>query len=94
VEGLLRERPELGVFGVKWVRAWIHVGERLVEVARVSRRLPRAVGVIKSKPVDCIHPYTLGVLRGRERIRGNPLVCALMLVRAVLPGLSGGVNAD
>jgi hypothetical protein len=68
MEELLREWPELGVFGVEWVRAWIHVRERLVEIARMLRKFQWMVKVIESKPVDYIHPYTLGVLRGRGRL--------------------------
>jgi hypothetical protein len=37
-EELLREWPELGAFGVDWVRMWLDLRERLIEIARVLRR--------------------------------------------------------
>ncbi len=39
-EGLLREWPELGAFGVDWVRKWAILKERLVEIAKMLRRFP------------------------------------------------------
>jgi hypothetical protein len=40
VEELLKEWPELGAFGVEWVRKWLDLRERLVEIAKVMRRFP------------------------------------------------------
>jgi hypothetical protein len=40
VEELLREWPELGAFGVEWVKKWLDLRERLVEIAKVLRRFP------------------------------------------------------
>jgi len=37
-EELLREWPELGAFGVEWVRKWLVLKERLIEIAKVMRR--------------------------------------------------------
>jgi hypothetical protein len=37
-EELLREWPELRAFGVEWVRKWLDLRERLVEIAKVMRR--------------------------------------------------------
>jgi len=37
VEELLREWPELEAFGVDWVRKWLDLRERLVEIARTLR---------------------------------------------------------
>jgi hypothetical protein len=39
-EELLREWPELGAFGVDWVRKWLNVRDRLIEVAKVMRKFP------------------------------------------------------
>jgi hypothetical protein len=39
-EELLREWPELGAFGVEWVRMWLVLRNRLVEIAKVLRRFP------------------------------------------------------
>jgi hypothetical protein len=62
VEELLREWPELGAFGVEWVRAWApHAKEELVEIAKVMRRFPWMVEVVKKKPVSNPHPYLVEV---------------------------------
>jgi hypothetical protein len=39
-EELLKERPELGAFGVEWVKKWLDLRERLIEIAKVMRRYP------------------------------------------------------
>jgi len=58
VEELLREWPELGAFGVEWVRAWApHAKEELVEIAKVMRRFPWMVEVVRQRPVSNPHPY-------------------------------------
>ena len=62
VEELLKEWPELGAFGVEWVRAWApHARERLVEIAKVMRRYPWMVDVIRQRPVSNLHPYMVEV---------------------------------
>jgi hypothetical protein len=54
----LREWPELGAFGVEWVKKWApHARERLVEIAKVMRRYPWMVEVVRQKPVANPHPY-------------------------------------
>jgi hypothetical protein len=61
VEELLREWPELGAFSVEWVRKWLDLRERLIEIARVLRRFPWMVDVIRQRPVGILHPYTVEV---------------------------------
>jgi len=62
VEEFLREWPELGAFGVEWVRAWApHSKERLVEIAKVMRRFPWMVEVVRQRPVSHPHPYLMEV---------------------------------
>jgi hypothetical protein len=62
VEELLREWPELGAFGVEWVRAWApHAKEELVEIAKVMRRFPWMVEVVRQRPVSHPHPYMVEV---------------------------------
>jgi hypothetical protein len=39
-EELLREWPKLQSFGVDWVRKWLDLRERLIEIAKVMRRFP------------------------------------------------------
>ena len=58
VEELLREWPELGAFGVEWVRAWApHGRERLVKIAKVMRRYPWMAEVVRRRPVGNPHLY-------------------------------------
>jgi hypothetical protein len=61
VEELLREWLELGVFGTEWVRKWLDLRERLVEIAKVLRRFPWMVDVVKQRPMSILHPYTVEV---------------------------------
>jgi hypothetical protein len=60
-EELLREWPELSAFGVEWVKKWIILRDRLVEIARVLRRFPWMVEVVRQRPVGILHPYTVEV---------------------------------
>jgi hypothetical protein len=39
-EELLKEWPELRAFGVEWVRKWLDLKEKLVEIAGVLRKYP------------------------------------------------------
>ncbi len=49
-------------FGVEWVKAWAsHARERLVEIAKVMRRYPWMVDVIKQRPMSVLHPYAVEV---------------------------------
>ncbi|NAZ32685.1 MAG: hypothetical protein GU356_00050 [Pyrobaculum sp.] len=57
VEELLREWPELGSFGVDWVRKWLDLRDRLIEIAKVLRRYPWMVEVVRQRPVGILHPY-------------------------------------
>jgi hypothetical protein len=62
VEELLREWPELQAFGVEWVRAWApHAKEELVEIAKIMRRYPWMVEVVRQRPVSHPHPYLVEV---------------------------------
>jgi hypothetical protein len=56
-EELLREWPELGAFGVEWVKKWAILKERLVEIAKILRRFPWMVDAIKQRPMNILHPY-------------------------------------
>jgi hypothetical protein len=66
VEELLREWPELGAFGVDWVRKWLDLRERLVEIAKVMRKYPWIVDVIKQRPMSILHPYTVEVYVAKD----------------------------
>jgi hypothetical protein len=61
VEELLREWPELGAFGVDWVKKWLDLRERLIEIAKVMLRFPWMVEVVKQRPMSILHPYTVEV---------------------------------
>jgi hypothetical protein len=56
-EELLREWPELGAFDVEWVRKWLDLRERLIEIAKVMRRYPWMVDVVRQRPASILHPY-------------------------------------
>jgi hypothetical protein len=61
VEELLKEYPELQAFGVEWVRKWLDLRERLIEIAKVMRRYPWMVEVVRQRPVSVLHPYAVEV---------------------------------
>jgi hypothetical protein len=66
-EELLRRWPELEAFGVEWVRAWApHAREELVEIAKVMRRFPWMVEVVRQRPVSNPHPYLVEVYVARD----------------------------
>jgi hypothetical protein len=60
-EELLREWPELSAFGVEWVRKWLDLRDRLVEIAKVMRRFPWMVEVVRQRPMSILHPYAVEV---------------------------------
>ena len=66
VEELLREWPELGAFGTEWVRKWLDLRKKLVEIAKVMRRFPWMVDVIKQRPMSILHPYAVEVYVARD----------------------------
>ncbi len=55
-EELLREWLELSAFGVDWVKKWLVLREWLVEIAKVLRRFPWMVEVIKQRPMSIPTP--------------------------------------
>jgi hypothetical protein len=59
VEELLQEWPELGAFGTEWVKKWLDLRERLVEIARTLRRYPWMAEVVKQRPMSILHPYMI-----------------------------------
>ena len=60
-EEFLREWPELEAFGVEWVRKWLDLRERLIKIAKVLRKFPWMVDVVKQRPMSILHPYTAEV---------------------------------
>ena len=59
MEELLREWPELGAFGVEWVKKWLVLRDRLIEIAKVMRKFPWMVEVVRQRPVSILHPYMI-----------------------------------
>jgi len=60
VERLLKEYPELGAFGVDWLRTWApYARERIVGMARVLRRYPWMAELIGQGPVGLVNPYSV-----------------------------------
>jgi hypothetical protein len=44
------------------MRAWVpHARKRLMEIAKVMRRYPWMVGVVRQRPVGILHPYMVEV---------------------------------
>jgi hypothetical protein len=67
VEELLKEYPELQqAFGVEWVRKWLDLRERLIEIAKVMRSYPWMVEVVKQRPMSILHPYAVEVYVTRD----------------------------
>ena len=58
-EELLKEWLELSAFGVEWVRKWLVLRDRLVEIAKVLRKFPWMIEVVRQRPMSILHPYTV-----------------------------------
>jgi hypothetical protein len=46
---------------VEWVKKWLVLRERLVEIAKVLRRFPWMVEVVKQRPMSILHPYMVEI---------------------------------
>jgi hypothetical protein len=66
VEELLQEWPELEAFGTEWVRKWLDLRDRLIEIAKVMRRYPWMVDIVKQRPMSILHPYTVEVYVAKD----------------------------
>jgi hypothetical protein len=60
-EELLKEWSELQAFGVDWVKKWLVLRDRLVEIASVLRRYPWMIDVIRQRQMGILHPYMVEV---------------------------------
>jgi hypothetical protein len=63
---LLKEWPELGAFGVEWVRKWLDLRDRLVEIAKVLRKFPWMVEVVRQRPMSILHLYKIEVYIAKD----------------------------
>jgi hypothetical protein len=67
VERLLREYPELSVFGADWLRTWApRAGKQIVGIAKVLRRYPWMAELIGQGPVSLIGPYSVEAYVARD----------------------------
>ncbi len=62
----MREYPELSAFGVEWVKKWLVLRDRLVEIVKIMRRFPWMVDVVKQRPMSILHPYAVEVYVARD----------------------------
>jgi hypothetical protein len=76
---LLREWPELQAFGVEWVRKWLGLRDRLVEIASVLRKYPWMAEVVKQRPMSILHPYMIEVYIAKD---GSEACLSLNLPKA------------
>jgi len=65
--GVVEEWPELQAFGVEWVRKWLVLRERLIEITKVMRKFPWMVDVVRQRPMSILNPYTVEVY-GKGRV--------------------------
>ncbi len=63
---MLKEYPELEAFGVEWVKKWLDLRDRLIEIAEVMRRFPWIVDVVRQRPMSILHPYMVEVYVARD----------------------------
>ena len=49
-----------------WVRKWLVLRDRLVEIAKVMRRFPWMVEVVKRNPMSVLHPYMVNVFVAKD----------------------------
>jgi hypothetical protein len=63
---LLKEYPELGAFGVDWVKKWVVLRERLIGIAKVLRGFPWMVDAVKRNPMSILHPYMVNAYVAKD----------------------------
>ena len=51
---------------MEWVKKWLILRDRLVEIASVLRRYPWIVEVIRQRPMSILHPYMIEVYVTRD----------------------------
>jgi hypothetical protein len=56
----------LQAFGVEWVRKWLDLRERLIEIAKVMRKFPWMVEVVRQRPMSILHPYMVEAYVARD----------------------------
>jgi hypothetical protein len=67
IEQLLREWPELGVFGADWLRTWApRARGQIVGIAKVLRRYPWMAELVGQGPVGLVNPYSVEAYVARD----------------------------
>jgi len=67
VERLLKEWPELGVFGADWLRTWApYARGQIVGIAKVLRRYPWMAELVGQGPVGLVNPYAVEAYVARD----------------------------
>ena len=51
---------------MEWVRKWLVLRDRLVEIAKILRRFPWMVEAVRRNPMSILHPYTVEVYVARD----------------------------
>ncbi|MFZ8811233.1 MAG: hypothetical protein ACO2PN_24395 [Pyrobaculum sp.] len=51
---------------MEWVKKWLVLRDRLVEIAKVMRRFPWMVEVVRQRPMSILHPYMVEVYVTRD----------------------------
>ncbi len=46
---------------MEWVRKWLDLRDRLIEIAKVLRKFPWMVEVVRQRQMSILHPYTVEV---------------------------------
>ncbi len=49
-----------------WVRKWLDLRDRLIEIAKVMRRFPWMVDVIRQRPMSILHPYMVNAYVAKD----------------------------
>jgi hypothetical protein len=67
VERLLKEWPELGVFGADWLRRWApRARGQIAGIAKVLRRYPWMAELIGQVPAGLVNPYSVEAYVARD----------------------------
>ncbi len=52
---------------MEWVKKWLVLRDRLVEIAKVLRKFPWIVDVARQRPMKILHPYMVEVYVAVDR---------------------------
>ena len=51
---------------MEWVKKWLDLRDRLVEIAKVMRRYPWMVEVMRQRPMSILHPYMVEIYVAKD----------------------------